>query len=125
MRARTLGELEAVVMDRLWDHDAPTTVRAVFDALSTERAIAYTTVMSTMDNLHSKGWLRRERHGKAYSYWPTLTREQHGVRLMREGLEAGGRSDLVLSYFVEQMGPAESDLLRRALRRMLDEGNAQ
>jgi len=28
-----------------------------------------------MDNLHGKGWLAREKDGKAYQYWPTLTRE--------------------------------------------------
>ncbi|MCH9729121.1 MAG: BlaI/MecI/CopY family transcriptional regulator, partial [Actinomycetia bacterium] len=71
MRVRGFGELEAVVMDRIWDRDptTPTTVRDVFDQLVTERNIAYTTVMSTMDNLHTKGWLTRERDGKAYQYW--------------------------------------------------------
>jgi len=33
----------------------------VFDELLLERAIAYTTVMSTMDNLHRKGWLARDK----------------------------------------------------------------
>ncbi len=55
-------------MDRLWNRDPPdsdTAVREIFDALSTERKkIAYTTVMSTMDNLHGKGWLSRTRDGK-------------------------------------------------------------
>ena len=119
MRARGFGELEAVIMDRIWDRDAPTTtVRDVFDELTAEREIAYTTVMSTMDNLHSKGWLAREKDGKAYRYWPTLTREQHSARLMRDALDAGGRSDLVLNHFVEQIGAEESDRLRAALRRI-------
>jgi predicted transcriptional regulator len=120
MRIRGFGELEAVVMDRIWNRDpaTPTTVREVFDELAAERDIAYTTVMSTMDNLHTKGWLRRERDGKAYRYWPTLSREQHSARLMREALDGGGRSDLVLSHFVEQIGPEESARLRAALRRL-------
>lgn len=70
-----------------------------------------------MDNLHTKGWLARERDGKAYRYWPTLTREQHSAGLMREALRSGGRSDLVLSYFVEQLGAENSASLRAALRR--------
>ena len=75
MRVRGFGELEAVIMDRIWNRDpqASTTVREVFDELAAERGIAYTTVMSTMDNLHGKGWLQRERDGKAYRYWPTLS----------------------------------------------------
>lgn len=107
-------------MDRIWDRgpDASTTVREVFDELAAQRDIAYTTVMSTMDNLHSKGWLARERDGKAYRYWATLSREEHSARLMREALDGGGRSDLVLSHFVEQIGPEESARLRTVLRRL-------
>lgn len=118
MRRRGFGELEAVIMDRIWDGgEQTTTVRDVFDELVGEREIAYTTVMSTMDNLHTKGWLAREKDGKAYRYWPTLSREEHSARLMRDALDAGGRSDLVLNHFVEQIGPEESARLRAALRR--------
>lgn len=119
MSTRGFGELEAVIMDRIWNRGSgtTTTVREIFDELTAERHIAYTTVMSTMDNLHTKGWLARQRDGKAYRYWATLTREQHSARLMRDALHAGGRSDLVLSYFVEQIGPEQSARLRTALRR--------
>ncbi|UQX12028.1 BlaI/MecI/CopY family transcriptional regulator [Candidatus Mycobacterium methanotrophicum] len=120
MRIRGFGELEAVIMDRIWSRDpeSPTTVREVFDELSAERDIAYTTVMSTMDNLHTKGWLARERDGKAYRYWPTLSREEHSARLMREALDGGGRPELVLHHFVEQIGVEESARLHDALRRL-------
>jgi len=119
MRSRGFGDLEAVIMDRIWDREAKTTtVREIFNELVTEREIAYTTVMSTMDNLHGKGWLARKKDGKAYRYWPTLTREQHSARLMRDALDAGGRPELVLNHFVEQIGPQESAGLRAALRRI-------
>mgnify|MGYP001093259301 CR=1 FL=1 len=119
MRSRGFGELESVVMDRVWSRgeDTSMTVREVFDELATERDIAYTTVMSTMDNLHTKGWLAREREGKAYRYWATLTREQHSARLMREALHGGGSADLVLTHFLEQIGPEESARLAAVLRR--------
>src|ERR1700727_2152130 len=118
VRVRGFGELEAVVMDRIWNQDGTTTVREIFDELAAEREIAYTTVMSTMDILHTKGCLTRERVGKAYRYWRTLTREQHSARLMREALDGGGRSDLVLSHFLEQISPEESARLRAALQRL-------
>jgi len=118
VRMRGFGELEVVVMDRIWDRDGTTTVREIFDELAAEREIAYTTVMSTMDNLHTKGWLARERDGKAYRYWPTLTREQHSAQLMRAALDGGGRSELVLSHFLEQISPEESARLRDALQRL-------
>jgi predicted transcriptional regulator len=120
MRIRGFGELEAVIMDRIWSRgpEPPTTVREVFNELSAERDIAYTTVMSTMDNLHTKGWLARERDGKAYLYWPTLSREEHSARLMRDALDGGGRPELVLHHFVEQIGVEESARLHDALRRL-------
>jgi predicted transcriptional regulator len=115
--ARGFGDLEAVVMDRLWLRDGATSVREIFEDLLHDREIAYTTVMSTMDNLHRKGWLSRERHGKAYLYWPSMTREQYSAQLMRDALDAGGRSDLVLTHFLEKISDDESAELRKVLRR--------
>lgn len=120
MRVRGFGELEATVMDRLWSRAEVSTVRDIFDDLAAGRAIAYTTVLSTMDNLHRKGWLARERVGKAYHYRPTLTREEHSATLMREAFESGGDSDLVLAFFLNQMGDDESAQVQAALRRIID-----
>src|SRR5437764_7757728 len=114
---RGFGELEAVIMDRVWGHDGPVTVRDLFDELREARPIAYTTVMSTMDNLHRKGWLARERAGKAFLYWPTLTREEYGARLMRDALDSGGDRDLVLTHFLEQISRQDSARLRDLVRR--------
>jgi predicted transcriptional regulator len=123
MRVRGFGELEATVMAKVWDRDPYTiTVREIFDELAAERRIAYTTVMSTMDNLHAKGWLDREKDGRAYRYWAVMTREEHTASLMREALEGGGRPELVLAHFVEQMDAEESAGLRAALRRLARRG---
>src|SRR5215831_516578 len=115
---RGFGELEAEVMHRVWAHDGPVTVRELFDELRTRRAIAYTTVMSTMDNLHRKGWLAREKDGKAYRYTATASREEYSARLMREALDGGGDTEAVLSHFVAQMGGAESEVLRTVVGRL-------
>src|SRR5260370_9542144 len=68
---RRFGELEAVIMDRLWEWGRPVLVREVVDALRDERGLAYTTVMTVMENLYRKGWLRRERDGRARRPEPT------------------------------------------------------
>jgi predicted transcriptional regulator len=117
---RGFGELEADVIDRIWRRDpsTATSVREIYEELAGERTIAYTTVMSTLVNLHTKGWLSRERDGKAYRYRPTLTREEYSARLMREALDGGGAPDLVLTHFIEQMDDEESRRVREALRRM-------
>jgi predicted transcriptional regulator len=115
---RGFGDLETVVMDRLWAADGATTVRDVLEQLQRDRDIAYTTVQSTMDNLHRKGWLTRQRDGKAYLYIPRMTREQYSAQMMRDALDAGGRSDLVLAHFMETISAEESTELRKVLRRI-------
>ena len=115
---RGFGDLEAVIMHRVWEHGRPVTVRELFDELSAERAIAYTTVMSTMDNLHRKGWLDRVKEGKAYRYTPTASREEYSARLMREPLVDGGDAEAVLSHFVAQIDSGESEALRSVLRKL-------
>ncbi|MFE3542712.1 BlaI/MecI/CopY family transcriptional regulator [Nocardia sp. NPDC059177] len=124
MAVRGFGDLEAVLMDRLWNRDVDTTtVRELHDDLTTERDIAYTTVMSTMDNLHRKGWLARRRDGRAYRYWPTMTREEYSARRMHEALTTGGRGDLVLRYFVDRISDDEFEGLRAAVRTRRSEEN--
>ena len=115
---RGFGDLEAVIMQRVWDHGRPVTVRELFGELVRERAIAYTTVMTTMDNLHRKGWLARAKEGKAYRYTATASREEYSARLMREALAEAGDTEAVLSHFVAQMDGSESAALRAILARL-------
>jgi predicted transcriptional regulator len=114
---RGFGDLEAVVMHRVWEHGGPVTVRDIFDELRETRPIAYTTVMSTMDNLHRKGWLARERDGKAYRYTPVASREEYSARLMREALAEAGDAEAVLSHFVATMDGGQAEALRAVLDR--------
>ena len=115
---RGFGELEAVIMDRVWAHDGPITVRDLFDELRAARPIAYTTVMSTMDNLHRKGWLARERDGKAYRYTAVASREEYSARLMREALAGAGDTEAVLSHFVASMDDGQAEALRAVLDKL-------
>jgi len=115
---RGFGDLEAVIMQLVWDHAAPVTVRELFDELRHERAIAYTTVMSTMDNLHRKGWLDRVKEGKAYRYAATASREEYSARLMSEALADGGNAEAVLTHFVAEMDGGDSELLRAVITRL-------
>jgi predicted transcriptional regulator len=117
---RGFGELESVIMHRVWGHGGPVTVRELFDELQHERVIAYTTVMTTMDNLHRKGWLARVKEGKAYRYTATASRDEYSARLMREALDGGADTQAVLSHFVAQMDGEESELLRDVVRRLTD-----
>ena len=115
-----LGELETSVMDVLWDAAEPLRVRQVLDELNRHRALAYTTVMTVLDNLHRKGWLARSKDGKAYRYTATASREEYSARLMREALADGGDTEAVLAHFVAQMRGPESEALRAVVRRLTE-----
>lgn len=112
---RPLGDLEAVVMDRLWTRGRPATVREVLDDLARDRKLAYTTVMTVMDNLHSKGLLTREADGRAYRYTPARTRSDYTAELIAAVLADSDDRTVPLLRFVENMTPQEVARLRASL----------
>jgi predicted transcriptional regulator len=112
---RRFGELEAVIMDRLWQRGSPVLVRDVVEDLQRDRVVAYTTVMTVMENLHRKGWLRREREGRAWRYEPTGSRSGYTAALMNEALSTSQDRRSALTHFVLQMNPRDAAALREAL----------
>src|SRR5690348_3203884 len=112
---RQFGELEAVIMERLWEWGRPALVREVVDDLARDRSIAYTTVMTVMENLYRKGWLRRQRDGRAWRYEPTGSRSGYTAALMSEALATNPDRRTALAHFVLQMSPHDAALLREAL----------
>lgn len=116
---RKLGELEALVMEQLWSSSEPLSVRRVLEALPDGRHRAYTTVMTVMDNLFHKGFLARERSGRAYVYRPSQSRAEHTAEVMEEALSRGGDRGAALLHFVGQLNPDEAT----ALRALLDQRN--
>ncbi|PAZ14467.1 transcriptional regulator [Streptomyces sp. SA15] len=109
---RPLGELEDAVMTRVWKWNRPVTVREVLEDLQQERSIAYTTVMTVLDNLHQKGWVRREAEGRAYRYEAVSTRAAYAAALMNDAWSQSDNPAAALVAFFGMM----SDEQRRALR---------
>jgi predicted transcriptional regulator len=110
------GDLEAAVMERLWSYHRAANVREVLDDLRQDRELAYTTVMTVMDKLHRKGWLRRTRVGRAYLYEPVASREGYTARLMRDALGTSDNPAAALVQFLSDLTPPEIDALRAALK---------
>ncbi len=77
--------------------------------------LAYTTVMTTLSRLHSKGALTRELTGRAYAYAlsgdPAVVGMTVTARRMRRLLEAGGDRAGVLARFVADLSPEDEQLL--------------
>ncbi|GAB1818221.1 BlaI/MecI/CopY family transcriptional regulator [Herbidospora sp. RD11066] len=113
---RGLGELEATIMDRMWSYRRPALVREVLDDLRREREIAYTTVMTVMDKLHTKGLLRRRLDGRAYVYEAVTSKEAYTADLMRESLAGSGNQAATFVHFLERLTPEEAAAMEAALR---------
>jgi predicted transcriptional regulator len=71
-----LGPLEQDVMEVVW-RLGDATVRDVHGELAATRQIAYTTVMTTMGRLASKGLLSRDTAGLAHRYRPAVSRDRY------------------------------------------------
>lgn len=112
---RPFGELEAVVMQQLWERREPATVRELLAALQASRSIAYTTVMTVLDNLHRKGAVSREMQGRAWRYAPVRSREEHTAALLRDVLADGGDRQAALLHFVSELEPDEIGSLQAAV----------
>jgi predicted transcriptional regulator len=120
---RNFGELEAAIMDRVWAAGRPVRVREVWAGLRPERDPAYNTVLTVVEILHRKGWLEREKDGRAYRYAATVTREDYTAGLMDEALEGSPDRVAVLRSFVGRIDPAEAQQLREMLDLALRAGN--
>ncbi|WLQ34570.1 BlaI/MecI/CopY family transcriptional regulator [Streptomyces castrisilvae] len=116
---RQLGELEDAVMTRVWEWNRPVTVREVLEDLQQERSIAYTTVMTVMDNLHQKGWVRREVEGRAYRYTAVSTRAAYAAALMNEAWSRSDNPAAALVAFFGMMSAEQREALRDAMRIVL------
>lgn len=84
----SLGELEAQILDIVWDIDKAVTTTDVFRVMYDRRALSYSTVMLTMAKLAKKGILSQERTGErkkdAFIYTYKVGREEMARRLMED-----------------------------------------
>ena len=123
-----LGALEREVMSLVWEC-GDTSVRGACERLGS--AVAYTTVMTTMDRLFKKGLLTRHKVGRAFVYSATVTKEELedavATELVQSLLERDrGETLPILSSLVDAVSVRDRALLDqlerlvREKRRALD-----
>jgi predicted transcriptional regulator len=112
------GELQAEVMEIVWDKDQAT-VADVVETIARRRPVTYTTVLVAMQKLRQKGWLKHKSEGRAYIYSPRRTREQVHGGLLKEFLRSafGGDATLLLANLLDAhpMSAQELEDLRRLI----------
>jgi predicted transcriptional regulator len=87
----------------------------VHRGLGVRRGIALNTVQSTLERLHRKGLLRREKVSHAFLYSPALQRKELMVRLIGDLVEtfSDGRPEPMLAAFVDLAAQVDEENLAR------------
>jgi len=116
-----LGPLEQKMMSALWKRGNATVREYIQNENS---ALAYTTVMTTLDRLYKKRLLDRSPEGRAFRYFPRYTqseleREMAGETI-RQLLSPAESSSVPLSYLVEAVSEVDAGLLDD-LQRLVEE----
>ncbi len=70
-------------MEIFWRRESAT-VREVADQLNRKRSLAYTTVLTLVSRLWSRGLLEREPEGRGFRYWAAKSREDFLAELSDE-----------------------------------------
>ncbi len=112
---RSFGELEARIMQVVWRRGAPSTVHQILEELEVDREVAYTTAITVIERLRTKGWLDRHREGRSYRYRATRSEGDYAASLMGQALDEASDRTAALIRFSDQLSPAEIAALRTAL----------
>jgi predicted transcriptional regulator len=111
---KMLGKLEAQVMEAVWAADGSVCVDDVREALAAHgKEAAYTTIMTTLSRLFSKGLLAREQQGKAYHYTARVSRRELTSGVTKQVIDSllTTFAEPAMAYFVEALGADHPDKL--------------
>jgi BlaI family transcriptional regulator, penicillinase repressor len=113
---------ELAVMSVLWRLGSAT-VSEVRDAL--EEDLAYTSVLSALQTLEEKGYVRHEAEGRAYRYFATVEAERAGTSALARIRDAifQGSAERMFAQMVsdKKLGRKELEQMRQLLAKRLGE----
>jgi predicted transcriptional regulator len=118
-KSRTLTEQELEIMKVVWELQTAT-VRDVYEALLRRRKIAYTTVMTMMNILEEKGYLKKRAEDKAHVYRPAQAKAKVIRAMVQEFVQRvfNGSAEPLLVQLVKdrQLSPAELEKIARTIK---------
>jgi predicted transcriptional regulator len=97
-----IGSLEADILAIVWDLGTAK-VRDVYEILRERRTIAYTTVMTVMNNLVKKSLLTQDRSGIAYEYSPAIPGREVATTVLDSVVQRllGGSQAMAVSHLLD------------------------
>src|SRR5580692_6316401 len=115
-------DAELKLMEVLWDKGSAT-VSDVLEGLDTKPPLAYSTVITTLRILETKGYVSHKKEGRAFTYQPLIGRDearQSAITHLLQRLFEGSPELLVTSLFEDRkISAAEMKRLRALIE---DEG---
>lgn len=110
-KAKTLTEQELEIMKVVWERRA-STVRDVYEDLRERKTTAYTTVMTMMNILETKGYLVKRPDGRAYVYEPAQAKTQVISSMVQDFLDRvfNGAAQPLLLNLVRDHKVSKDDL---------------
>ncbi len=120
MKQSHLGELELEVLKVIWRHQ-PCTVQEVAKMLGERKNYARTTVLTVMQRLHAKKFLKRRKVDGVFQYSPTEQRSKVMSRLIGQFLDSvlDGSAVPFVTYLTETKDLSRKQIV--ALRRITQE----
>jgi predicted transcriptional regulator len=115
-----LTDAELRLMDVLWER-GQATVSEVVEGLPSDVPLAYSTVLTTLRILETKGYLRHTKDGRAFIYRPVVDREQARESAVKHllGRFFENSPELLMLNLLESNQVAPEELKR--LRERIDE----
>ncbi len=115
-----LGHLQRAVLEIVWQL-GEATVHQVREKLTRSRKLAYTTILTAMQNLEKAGWLRHKTQGKSYIYLPARTRQEAGANSLRRLLKRAFDGDplLMFQHLIKDSNLKDEQL--QTLKKMIDD----
>jgi predicted transcriptional regulator len=116
----SLGAQELAMMKVVW-RLKDVSVREVYETLRERRTVAYTTVMTMMNTLEAKGYLKKTLDGRAFRYRAAIQEQRVVNAMVRDFVERvfDGSSAPLLAHLVTSSDLSDAE--REELRRLIDE----
>jgi BlaI family penicillinase repressor len=120
----TLSGPQLEIMKVVW-RLGEATVRDVYEELRTQRPIAYTTVMTTMKTMETRGHLKKRTEGRAFVYAATTPETRMLKRIVGDFIDRvfNGSTEPLLAHLVKERRLSEKDLEK--IRKMIQEEEKQ
>ncbi|MER6122379.1 BlaI/MecI/CopY family transcriptional regulator [Streptomyces sp. NPDC001795] len=110
---RANGARETQILDLLQRAEAALTPGEVTERLGD--GLTYSSVVTILTRMHTKGLLTRTARGRAYAYAPVTDDAGFAARRMRTVLDERPDREAVLARFADQLSDTDADLLRQLL----------